>query len=485
MVMTLHKDWWDTKKDHYVFDPEWFDAFKKIDPRFILPARSAHGVGQLGKMGIVFWHESDGNTILPVGITYRDGNQFTFCYHPDYVDDLFTQEISVTLPKTKKPYVYKDGKALLPYFDNLVSEGWLGMIQRNTWHKFEGKTDVITDRLEFEEKDDGEERYKRLLTFGRGFHGAIAVVDAAASDEILAKEERDVGENVFSRATIGGAQPKTLALKIGNDYITPPRSRISTHIVKLPSEDFPRIVQNEYLNIVATRALLPKDTTVEAEIYEKFMGSLQPALAIKRFDRTEWGGRIPFEEALQIKGEPAHKRAELSYKELGEVTRQMTGEAGVEQLFGRLVAQFVLGNTDSHFKNFAFWKKNGHWELTPGYDLISTANYEKSDSRIRHTYSQLALSINGHNYNLRNMRHIKILLLGRELGIPPDRTKEIACEIKSRIALAKEAVMQDTCPYVTDEEKLEFCKRMEGRANHQLSGFGRYSKPIGEEHGVG
>jgi len=231
-MRTLTKTWWQQNKSDYIFDPHWFEVFKALDPRLVIPKPLPDGTPNLGKMGVVFWHEEDGKTIVPVGITYREGNEFLFCYHPDYVADPATKAISVSLPKENKVYRFSDENALLPYFDNLVAERWLGMMQYNASHKLEGKHDILSDPTDFYQSDNGEERYTRLLLFGRGFAGAVAVVDAVAPDDLLRAELRELNHFIKSESTIGGAQPKMLAVKHGG-YTPAQRGENSTHIAKL------------------------------------------------------------------------------------------------------------------------------------------------------------------------------------------------------------------------------------------------------------
>jgi hypothetical protein len=76
MVTKLTREWWRSKKQHYVFDKKWFEAFEQIDPELKLPIdpdkdvfHLPESLGKMEKMGIVFLHKEDGQTIIPVGIT--------------------------------------------------------------------------------------------------------------------------------------------------------------------------------------------------------------------------------------------------------------------------------------------------------------------------------------------------------------------------------------------------------------------------------
>ncbi len=472
----LSKEWWEKNKPNYVFEPAWFEAFEKIDPRLTMKdvleaAQKTSFVSFLGVTGVVFWHGADGKSVLPVGITRRVGDEFIFCYHPDYVADPDTQPIGYNLPKTTEPFVYKSTEALLPFFDNLVAEGWLGLAQQNAGRLL----NPIRSIEDFMQNDQAKDRYWRLLTFGRGFHGGLAIVDACASDRFLESEDRRMSDALQSEATLTGVQAKMLVTGTNQpdnrtSFLPTIRSEGSTHIIKIAERKFPRIVQNECLNILATRKLLPDDRTPNL-ILSKLIGSGDDALVVERFDRTPEGGRLHFEEMLQIADRPCGDRYKFDYKDLGDLTRKLMGEAGVEKLFKRILAQLLLGNTDSHMKNFGCWQKDGKWEFTPNYDLVSTANYGRST---------LALRLNGLCISFQEMGPKKIVLLGKAFGLSLDRIKILADEVRIHVPDALKAIeafsWNETTmgAEITKEDKAEFCQRLKGRFDHLLGTFDKY-----------
>lgn len=56
----------------------------------------------------------------PVGIIYREGEEFIFRYNDDYYYNTMKKAISVTLPKTQQEY---RSPVLFPFFSNMLSEG--------------------------------------------------------------------------------------------------------------------------------------------------------------------------------------------------------------------------------------------------------------------------------------------------------------------------------------------------------------------------
>lgn len=64
------------------------------------------------------------------GILTEDENGFTFQYDSDYLNDLESEAISLTMPLRNKPY---HDKVLFPFFDGLIPEGWLLDIAERSW----------------------------------------------------------------------------------------------------------------------------------------------------------------------------------------------------------------------------------------------------------------------------------------------------------------------------------------------------------------
>jgi serine/threonine-protein kinase HipA len=86
----------------------------------------------------------------------------------------------------------------------------------------------------------------------------------------------------------------------------------------------------------------------------------------------------------------------FSYEQLFQTMRELKlTYSDAEQLFRRMVFNVVARNCDDHTKNFAFrLKKDGKWELAPGYDMCHA--YQPKHQWV----SQHALSINGKRSNI-------------------------------------------------------------------------------------
>ncbi len=114
------------------------------------------------------------------------------------------------------------------------------------------------------------------------------------------------------------------------------------------------------------------------------------ALLIKRFDRTEDGQQVHFEEFNQLLGHCSEDKYEACYEHMADFILQNEGvctHIECDSLFRRVMACILTGNTDAHLKNFAMEYSESGLHLAPCYDLVATACYAQ--------YQTLALGIGG------------------------------------------------------------------------------------------
>lgn len=56
------------------------------------------------------------------GILTETDNGYEFQYNKEYLDNNYSEPVSLTLPLSEKPYL---STILFPFFDGLIPEGWL------------------------------------------------------------------------------------------------------------------------------------------------------------------------------------------------------------------------------------------------------------------------------------------------------------------------------------------------------------------------
>jgi len=95
-----------------------------------------------------------------------------------------------------------------------------------------------------------------------------------------------------------------------------------------------------------------------------------PVAVIRRFDRTDIGGRIAYLSAASML--QAGRSEERTYTEVADVIRAKCAapSADAQQLWRRLVFNLLITNVDDHLQNLGFLHAGqGRWRLAPCFDL--------------------------------------------------------------------------------------------------------------------
>lgn len=342
------------------------------------------------------------------------GGRVTFTYDSSYIDGGHPA-IAHTLPVREQPHISNNG--LHPFFDNLVSEGWLEQAQS----RLLGRREVS--------------RFELLLAFGFDCAGAVSIVDPEPSDLSEAMLDLDDPKEMAvltSRASLSGVQPKLAVIEEGGVYRPARINELSTHIAKFPSANHPDLTLNEYLTTLAFKALLPDDEIVDLSI-EDVKGLGEPALLIKRFDRAP-EGRLHFEEFNQLLGRSSRTKYDGAHKDMADFILGTDGCLPTQAylLYRRILAGLLLGNTDMHLKNFAMFHTEAGLRLTPSYDQVAASLYN---------YKTLALKIAGSkDHPIGDLKGRHLTLLGEEFGLSPAAINMAAQGLEKHIEAAKDAI---------------------------------------------
>ncbi|MBS9376232.1 type II toxin-antitoxin system HipA family toxin [Rhodococcus sp. B50] len=95
-------------------------------------------------------------------------------------------------------------------------------------------------------------------------------------------------------------------------------------------------------------------------------------LILRRFDRTNEGHRIGYISAMTALG--ASDGEHRDYADIAEAIRDLSRSprADHHELFDRVVASVVLGNTDDHLRNHGFLADHRSWTISPVFDVNPT-----------------------------------------------------------------------------------------------------------------
>lgn len=171
--------------------------------------------------------------------------------------------------------------------------------------------------------------------------------------------------------SISGAQPKA-SVRLNKQTETLEMTAVGgTHILKPEPEQFPQLPQNENLcmNMAAEMGL----PVPPHGLFEMSDGKL--CYIIKRFDRTDDGGRIAKETMFQILGSTDKYLGSLEMA--GKTIRAHAANVGLDTIdfFERVLFCFLTGNGDMHLKNWALLGAGREIALAPCYDLVCSRLY--------------------------------------------------------------------------------------------------------------
>ncbi len=205
------------------------------------------------------------------------------------------------------------------------------------------------------------------------------------------KQLEELAKKIIVKSiAITGVQPK-LSLDLEKQKGEPSRLTIvglnGDYILKPSSKEYAELPENEDLTMHL--AELVKIKTAQHTLIRLHSGEL--AYLTKRFDRKN-KTKIAVEDFCQLSGNLTEHKYRGSIEKIGKLTNQFTTNKGfeIQRLFELVLFSYLTGNTDMHLKNFSLIENNlGEYELSPAYDLLSTALVIHSDRE------ESALTING------------------------------------------------------------------------------------------
>lgn len=367
------------------------------------------------------------------------GGRMIFTYDQSYLD-ANQPAIAYTLPLRSQPFLSEGG--LHPFFDNLVAEGWF----RNAQAKALGI--------------DPKNRFSLLLGFGHDLAGAVSIIDPEPQKHYqLDHADEATIAALLGRASLSGVQRKLLVVNEGNTYRPVKPDETSTHIAKLSSGSLNNILELEFLTTLAVSKLLPHDSVVKMDI-ATIPSIHETALIIPRFDRNNAGKRSRhFEEFNQLLGKSSgDDKYDGSYEDMGHFILKTPTciPSESDKLFRRILACFLTGNTDAHFKNFAMFHTRDGLRLTPLYDLVASSIYKE--------YQSIALSVSGiRNMAIGKLECKHLLKMGEGFAIKPDAVVAATEALGTQLPAALTAI--EKSPVGTPLLRKQLIEKMEKRWN--------------------
>jgi len=173
------------------------------------------------------------------------------------------------------------------------------------------------------------------------------------------------------KMSISGAQEKVSLLLSPDRTSLEVAARGGQYILKPEGVRFSAVPQNEQLSMQMAR--LSSIEVPEFGLIRLKEGSI--AYIIKRFDRTDDGGKLPVEDFNQLAMKKLRDKYNGSGEECAKIIRKYATETLIEmQKFYRLMLfSWWMANGDMHMKNFSLiTNHDGICRLSPAYDLVCT-----------------------------------------------------------------------------------------------------------------
>jgi len=195
--------------------------------------------------------------------------------------------------------------------------------------------------------------------------------DAASLDELQNAAELvhrgipippDLADALQHGTTLGGARPKATINTDGSKYVA--KFSLSTDTFDL--------VRAEYLAMT-----LASRVGLDVAPVELTQANGRDVLLVRRFDRERLGTgwtRRSMVSGLTVLGLDERWAWEASYPGLVDRLREdsVSFRKSATELFGRMVFNVLIGNTDDHARNHAFFLTDGvGLSLTPAYDICA------------------------------------------------------------------------------------------------------------------
>lgn len=266
--------------------------------------------------------------------------------------------------------------------------------------------------------------------------------DAALEVRIRQLPKTPLTHAAIKRMSLAGAQHKLAVVLQDGALFEPVGATPSTHILKPdhPNGDYPHSVINEWFVMRLAKRL----GLQVPDVHRHYVPS--PVYLINRFDRIAdaqgWQRRHVI-DACQLLGlDRSFKYSQGSMASLAALANACRSPAVARsRLFGWLVFNVLVGNSDAHLKNLSFMVSHEGVQLAPFYDLLSVASYDTPafDKRGWPATTQLAWPILGASHFGGINRNL-LLNAGAELNLAKGTAERLMEDLRSRIEREAEAL---------------------------------------------
>ncbi|MBI5196475.1 MAG: type II toxin-antitoxin system HipA family toxin [Nitrospirae bacterium] len=300
------------------------------------------------------------------GIIEQD-EEYVFNYLPD-VSDRYA--VSLTMPVRLQSWTHK---TLHPVFQMNLPEGALLAAIKNALAKI-ARVDDLTLLSVVGTNQIGRNRFTLTEEQSPAFKLSPESLEDILHYPDTGELFNELLQKYAMHSGISGIQPKVLL--DAKDRAT---VHVLSYIVKSWGSDYPYLAANEYFCMKAVRrAGLPTP--------ENFLSDNGKLFVMKRFDMTDAGEYVGFEDMCALQGLGTEDKYTGSYERVVRTINDYVSpryrQIAREQFFAALALTVMLRNGDAHLKNFGVLYADptrGGTKLAPVYDIVTTTAYISRD----------------------------------------------------------------------------------------------------------
>lgn len=226
-----------------------------------------------------------------------------------------------------------------------------------------------------------------------------------ALDVLGEKQERDAGLLLYNSGNSGGARPKVVYTDSEGHWLIKFRHTYDPADIG---------IQEYRYNLIARECgiIVPDFRLINGKYF-----------ASRRFDIDNDNNRLHTATASALLGISLNEPF-MDYANLMALTGFLTRNlSDVEQMYRRMIFNYIVDNKDDHCKNFSFYviadpkSREWHWRLAPAYDLTCCPEGYNG---------QHATSVN----NTGQPRISDFIKVGTKIRLPEKRCHEIIAELR-------------------------------------------------------
>ncbi len=365
------------------------------------------------KLNVFFGNKKAGS------IESTENRGVIFIYDENYLNDKNSIPLSASLPLQREEFSQKQ---CIPFFSGLLPEedsrkkiaDYLHISETSTLKLLEALGGECAGLISIlsEDEEDSSSKEKSYKLDSKNYE----LLDGNRLSEFIEKMNTRplIKADDKLRLSLAGAQEKLALAKINGEWYLPLNGAPSTHILKpARTGSLSSLAQNEYICMKLAKSFgLPVPDVDLLNIAGKDIFVVERYDRIKEADSIQRLHQEDFCQALGIMSTSKYQNdggpgiADI----FNTILKVCTVPALETQKFLKYVLfNYVMGNCDSHGKNYSLLYKNNRVELSPLYDVVSTIIYSGLTDK-------LSMKI-GKHYEIQKVTQEDFSLLAESLNI--------------------------------------------------------------------